>query len=160
NSALSGAGTSSPLSIMSARTCSAIALTFRIASSSEAPYAMTPGSSGTEASTRPSDSRSTSTRIGWISTITSTLSQIQNLLHRPPLILNLPLQEHQRVNQLLRPWRTPRNEHIHRNHLVHRHQRVVVEHASRCRARTHRDHPFRLRHLLIKVPDYRRHFLR
>src|SRR5436190_15945267 len=30
---------------------------------------MTPGRSGTEASIRPSSSRSTSTRIGWISTI-------------------------------------------------------------------------------------------
>jgi len=69
-STFSGPGTSSPLSIMSASTWRAIDLTFRTASSSVPPYAITPGRSGIEAKIRPSSSRSISTRIGWISTMT------------------------------------------------------------------------------------------
>src|SRR5205085_10553669 len=63
-SILRESGTSSPFSIMSARICSATAFVLRTASSGVSPYAITPGSAGTEARMRPSSSRSTSMRNG------------------------------------------------------------------------------------------------
>src|SRR5208283_1755993 len=66
---LNGSGSSSPLSTMSASTCSAIALALRTAASGVAPYAITPGRAGTAASQRPSSSFSVSTCNGWISAI-------------------------------------------------------------------------------------------
>ena len=38
--------------------------------------------------------------------------------------------------------------------------RVVVEHAARARARAHRDHPLRLEHLVVDLPQRRRHLVR
>jgi len=49
---------------------------------------------------------------------------------------------------------------IHRDHLVHRNQRVIVEHAGGGGAGAHRDHPLRLRHLLVEPPDDGRHLVR
>jgi len=88
-----------------------------------------------------------------------TSPQIQNLHHRSALALYLVLQHHQRMNELLGTRRATGNEHIHRDHLVYRNQRVIVEHAGRRGAGAHRDHPFRFRHLLVQVADHWGHFI-
>jgi hypothetical protein len=89
-------GTSSPLSIMSAKTWSAMVLTFRTASISVLPYAMTPGRSGTDARILPSSSRSVSTRMGSIVTMATSVYRIKRrtvahaLLRAPSTLLSTP----------------------------------------------------------------------
>src|SRR5438309_10669540 len=82
-------------------------------------------------------------------------AQVEDLLDDTLLVLDLLLQKHDAVNELLRPRRAPGDIYIHRNHLVHRNQRVVIEHAGRGGTRAHGDHPLGLRHLLIEPADHR-----
>ena len=65
------------------------------------------------------------------------LRQVQNLLDGAALLFDLLLQEHDGVDQLFRPRRAARHEHVHGNYLVDRDQRIIVEHACRSRARAH-----------------------
>jgi hypothetical protein len=73
------------------------------------------------------------------------------LRHRGLLALDLLLQLHQPFDQGLGPRRAAGNIDIHRNQAVDPLQdRIAAIHAAARRAGTHRDAPFRLRHL---VPD-------
>src|ERR1700674_4965488 len=70
------------------------------------------------------------------------------------------LQDHQRVQQVLGPRRAAGDVDVDRNDLVHALQeRVVVEHAPGRGAGAHRDHPFRLGHLVVDDAQDRRHLL-
>ena len=71
------------------------------------------------------------------------------------------LQRHERVDQGLGARRTTGYMHIHGNITIDAFEHVValLERAARNRARAHRDHIFRLRHLVVKADNLRRHFL-
>jgi hypothetical protein len=58
------------------------------------------------------------------------LRQVQNLFRGPARFLDLFLQHHDRVDQLLGPRRASGNIYVDRDHLVHRHQRVIIEYAG------------------------------
>src|SRR5262249_1489911 len=72
---------------------------------------------------------------------------------------DLLLQQHYRIDQLLRPRWAARDKDVDRNHLVDRNESVVVEHARRGGAGAHGDYPLRLRHLLVKTADHRPHLV-
>ena len=61
------------------------------------------------------------------------------------------------VHQRLRARRAAGDVDVDRHELVRRHDRVVVEHAHRGRARAHGDGPPRLEHLVVDAPHDRRH---
>src|ERR1019366_154749 len=87
--------------------------------------------------------------------------QVERPPERAALVLDLLLQQHDGVNQLLRTRRTAGHVNIHGNPLVHAlYQSVIVENASRGRTRSHRDDPLGFRHLHIEFADHRRHLLR
>src|SRR5258708_39391578 len=76
------------------------------------------------------------------------LSDVQRTLHGSALSLDLLLQQRDGINQLLRSRRATGHVDIYGDDLIHAlHQRVIVEHAARRRARAHRDHPLWLRQL-------------
>ncbi len=65
------------------------------------------------------------------------------------------------LHQLLGPRRAARDVDVDRDDLVDRlEDRVVVEHPARARAGAHRDHPLRLEHLVVDLPERRRHLVR
>src|SRR5436190_2603379 len=64
------------------------------------------------------------------------------------------------LHQRLRPRRATRNVHVDRDDLVDALEgRVVVEHPAGARAGAHRDHPLRLEHLVVDLPQGRRHLV-
>src|SRR5579864_7728820 len=84
----------------------------------------------------------------------SILRKVEGLKEAAALGVNLLLQLQNAVEQCFRTWRAARNVNVDGNHLVDSlHDRVIVEHAARGGARSHRDHPFRFRHLFVKLPD-------
>src|SRR5580700_4733794 len=92
--------------------------------------------------------------------IQSLLGDVQGALDCAALFLDLFLEESDGVNQLLRTRRAARNIYIDGNNLVYAlHQSVIVEHAARGRAGSHRDHPLRFRHLLPELADHWSHFV-
>src|SRR5580704_14532912 len=92
--------------------------------------------------------------------IQSLLGDVQGALDRAALSLNFFLQESDGVDQLLRTRRAARNIYIDGNNLVYTlHQSVIVEHAARGRAGSHRDYPFGFRHLLPELADDWSHFI-
>ena len=78
-----------------------------------------------------------------------------------PLPIDLALQFHEGMQQRLRPGRASGNINIDRDITVDPFQNVVAlfERPAGNRARTHRDHVFRIGHLVVKPDDLRRHFL-
>src|ERR1700676_3075636 len=87
--------------------------------------------------------------------------QIQRLLHRATLDHDFFLQQRDGVNQLLGTRWTAGDIDIHGNDLIHAlHERVIIENAAGSRARPHRNHPLRFRHLLPELAKYARHFVR
>src|SRR5450755_80424 len=90
----------------------------------------------------------------------SSSGDIQRALDRATLFLNLFLQQSDGVNQLLRPRRATRNVDVDGDHLIYTlHQSVIVEHPTRRRAGSHRDHPLGFWHLLPELADDWRHFI-
>src|SRR5581483_1721463 len=77
-------------------------------------------------------------------------------------IVDLALQFHERVQQRFRPRRTTGNVNVHWNVPVDSLEHVVtlLEWSAGNRARAHRDHVLRVRHLVVEPDDLRRHFLR
>ena len=64
------------------------------------------------------------------------------------------------VLQRLGPGRAPRGVDVDRHDLVDAlDDGVVVEHAAARRAHAHRDDPLRLDHLVVDLPEHRRHLL-
>src|SRR5713226_3947668 len=75
--------------------------------------------------------------------------------------VDLVLQPEQRVEQVLRTRRAANHVHIHRNDAVDALQHCIgIEGPSDRGARSHRDHPFRFRHLVIDTLHHRRHLQR
>ena len=83
--------------------------------------------------------------------------------HRPGRALVVPdllLQQHQPLEEGLRPRRAARDVHVHRQDLVHPlHHAVDVVHPARVGATPHGDHPLRLGHLLVEPEDAGGHLL-
>src|SRR6516225_64138 len=73
-------------------------------------------------------------------------------------IINLVLQLQQSEEQRFRPRRATHHINIHRHDTVHTLQhRICVERPAYARARTHRDAPLRIRHLLPGTLNHLRH---
>src|SRR5271166_2568 len=86
--------------------------------------------------------------------------QVHCAPERAAVILDFFLQQHDGVNQLFWSRRATGNIDVHRNPLVNAlHQRVIVEHAARGSACTHRNDPLRLRHLHVESADDWHHLL-
>ena len=75
-------------------------------------------------------------------------------------LLDLVVQLEDRVQQHLRTRRASGQVDVHRNDVVNAlDDRVVVEHPARRRAHAHRQHPLRLGHLVVDLPQHRGHLL-
>ena len=75
-------------------------------------------------------------------------------------VADLVAQLEDRVHQHLRPRRAAGQVDVDRHDVVDAlHDGVVVEHAAGGRADAHRDHPFRVGHLVVDLPKHRRHLL-
>src|SRR5579863_3279755 len=86
---------------------------------------------------------------------------VQCLQQAARFTLDLLLEERDGIHKLFGTRRAPRDVDIYRDHLVHSlHNGVVVEDPARGRAGAHRNYPLRFRHLVIKTPNDRSHFLR
>src|SRR4051812_30557229 len=60
----------------------------------------------------------------------SSLRQVEDLFHSAAGVLDLFLEHHERVDQLLRTGRAAGHVDVDRDHLIHWDQRVVVEDAG------------------------------
>src|SRR6185369_8972829 len=88
------------------------------------------------------------------------LFEVQRTAERSTFLLDLFLQQRDRIDQLFRTRRASGNVNVDRNPLVHSlDESVVVEDSARSRTGAHGDDPLRLRHLVIKLLDDRRHLL-
>jgi hypothetical protein len=73
---------------------------------------------------------------------------------------DLVVQFQYRVEQHLRARRAAGQVDVHRHDVVDAlHDRVIVEHAAAGGANTHRDDPFGVGHLVVDLPEHRRHLL-
>ena len=80
------------------------------------------------------------------------LERIAAVLHR--FLHDLVLQHRDRVYQHFRPRRTAGIINIDRHDLVNAlDDRVIIKYAARCRTRSHRNHPFWFRHLVVDSPE-------
>src|SRR5215510_9799626 len=69
---------------------------------------------------------------------------------RQPLLIDLPLELDDAVDERLGPRRAAGHEHVDGHDLIDAlHERVVVEHAADRSAGAHRQHVFRLGHLVV-----------
>src|SRR5664280_2221315 len=74
--------------------------------------------------------------------------------------LDLLVQLQDGVEQHLRPGGAAGQVHVHRDDVIDPlHDRVVVEHAAAAGADPHRQHPLRLGHLVVDLPQHRGHLL-
>ena len=71
------------------------------------------------------------------------------------------MQPHDPLHQCLGSWWAAGHVDVDRDDLVDAlENRVVVEHPAGARAGAHRDHPFRLEHLVVHLAQRRRHLVR
>jgi hypothetical protein len=76
------------------------------------------------------------------------------------LVHDLVVQLQDRVEQHLGAGRAAGQVHVYWHDVIHAlHDRVVVEHAAAARAHAHRQHPLGLGHLVVDLPQDRRHLL-
>src|SRR3954469_6922039 len=86
--------------------------------------------------------------------------QLTGPLGAERLVHDLVVQLEDGVHQHLRPRRAAGQVHVHRDDVVDAlHHRVVVEHAAGAGADAHGEHPARLGHLVVDLPQDRRHLL-
>jgi len=91
---------------------------------------------------------------------TGASGKIQSFADGAALFLDFLLQQRDRVDQLLRAWWASGNIDIDWDHLIHTlHQRIVLKHATRSRARAHRHNPFGFRHLLPELANHWGHLV-
>src|SRR5437764_3085728 len=97
-------------------------------------------------------------KLAWLSPI----EMLGLVFTRQFLSVNFSLQFHKSVQKRLWSWRTSWDVNIHGDITVDPFQDVItlLEWTTGNRARPHRDHVFRVGHLVVKTHYLRRHFFR
>jgi len=86
----------------------------------------------------------------------ATSRQMQHRTRRPLLFGDLLLKKHEPLQYRFGPWRATGDVDVHGQNLVDSlHHAVNVVHAPAVGTGPHGDHPFGLRHLLVKAQDDR-----